>query len=90
MNDPQTAARGKTKEYIKPEWIRVPDAVRISGLSRSTIYELIASDAIKSFSNRQRGAQRGARLINYDSLLDYLDSAYAAAAATSTPSASSK
>lgn len=61
---------------IKPEWIRVPDAVHISGLSRSTIYELIASGAIKSFCKRERGAVRGMRLIFYDSLTGYLESEY--------------
>lgn len=61
---------------LKPEWIRVPAAVRVSGISRSSLYELIASGKIKSFSNRQRGAVRGIRLISYDSLMAYLESAY--------------
>ena len=61
---------------LKPEWIRVPEAVRVSGMSRSSLYELIASGKIKSFSNRQRGAIRGIRLISYDSLMGYLERAY--------------
>ncbi len=61
---------------LKPEWIRVPEAVRVSGMSRSSLYELIASGKIKSFSNRQRGAIRGIRLISYDSLMGYLELAY--------------
>ena len=61
---------------IKPEWIRVPEAVRLSGISRSSIYELIAAGKIKSFSNRQRGAVRGIRLISYDGLMGYLETAY--------------
>jgi len=61
---------------LKPEWIRVPEAVRVSGISRSSLYELIASGKIKSFSNRQRGAVRGIRLISYDSLMAYLERAY--------------
>jgi len=64
--------------YIKPEWVRVPEAVKVSGLSRSSIYELIASGKIKSFSNRARGSQRGIRLISYDSLLGFLEDAYLA------------
>ncbi|NBV85445.1 MAG: DNA-binding protein [Verrucomicrobia bacterium] len=63
---------------IKPEWVRVPEAVKVSGLSRSSIYELIASGKIKSFSNRARGSQRGIRLISYDSLLGFLEDAYLA------------
>jgi len=61
---------------LKPEWIRVPEAVRVSGISRSSLYELIASGKIKSFSNRHRGAVRGIRLISYDSLMAYLERAY--------------
>jgi hypothetical protein len=67
---------------LKPEWIRVPDAIHITSLSRSKLYELIAAGAIKSFSNRQRGAQRGVRLISYDSLVGYLEEQFAAAAKT--------
>ena len=62
----------------KPEWIRIPDAVRVSGICRSAIYELIGSGAIKSFSHRKRGNVLGQRLISYDSLLAYLSQAYEA------------
>lgn len=78
MSEPKVTTNSKFQNHIKPEWIRVPDAVQLSGLSRSKIYELIASGAIKSFSQRQRGAQRGVRLISYDSVIDYLESAYQA------------
>ena len=61
---------------LKPEWLKVPDAVRVSGLGRSTIYNLIKLNKIKSFSNRQRGAQRGSRFISYDSLVGYMEAAY--------------
>ncbi len=61
---------------IKPEWIRIPDAVRISGICRSAIYELINSGAIRSFAHKKRGAVLGQRLISYDSLVDYLNRAY--------------
>jgi Helix-turn-helix domain len=58
----------------KPEWIRVPSAIRIFGLGRSVIYELIAEGKIKSASLRKRNAQRGTRLINRDSLAAFIDS----------------
>jgi hypothetical protein len=80
MKTSQAASCGKHQSHLKPEWVRVPDAVHLSGLSRSAIYELIAAGAIKSFSNRQRGAQRGIRLISYDSLVGYLDEQFVAAA----------
>lgn len=63
---------------LKPEWIRIPDAIRISGICRSAIYELINSGAIQSFSHRKRGRVLGQRLISYDSLVDYLSRAFKA------------
>jgi predicted DNA-binding transcriptional regulator AlpA len=68
--------RSVNSSNLKIEWIRVPDAVRISGICRSAIYELIKTGAIKSFSHRKRGKILGQRLISYDSLVDYLDRAY--------------
>ena len=59
---------------IKPEWLRLPDAVRVSGVGRSTLYNLITSGAIKSVALRKRGCQRGIRLISADSLRDYIES----------------
>ena len=61
---------------LKPEWLKVPDAVRVFGLGRSTIYNLIKANKIKSFSKRQRGALRGTRLISYDSLVEHLEAEY--------------
>ena len=61
---------------LKPEWIKVPAAVRLSGIGRSSIYELIKANRIKSFSKRKRGSQHGSRLISYDSLVDYMETAY--------------
>ncbi|MEI6715280.1 MAG: helix-turn-helix domain-containing protein [Verrucomicrobiota bacterium] len=58
---------------LKPEWLRIPDAIRISGICRSSIYELITDGSIKSFCHRKRGAIRDQRLISYDSLVDYLN-----------------
>ena len=59
----------------KPEWLRVPEAVRLFGLCRSSLYELIAAGTIKSTALRKRGALRGIRLINYDSLAAFVEQA---------------
>jgi len=69
-------------ESVKPEWLRLPapgNRCRFTGLSRSTLNELtIAGVAngglppVKSVVLRKRGALRGIRLINYDSLMQYL------------------
>ena len=63
----------KASTYIKPEWLRVPEAILVSGLCRSAIYELIADGRLESFSHSQKGAKRGVRLISYDSLIQFLD-----------------
>jgi len=76
MDKTSTTNSKRNNYFIKPEWVRVPEAVKVSGLSRSSIYELIGSGKIKSFSNRARGNQRGIRLISYDSLLGFLEGAY--------------
>jgi hypothetical protein len=69
-------------ESVKPEWLRLPapgNRCRFTGLSRSTLNELTISGPanegqppVKSVVLRKRGALRGIRLINYDSLMLYL------------------
>jgi hypothetical protein len=69
-------------EIGRPEYIRFPrpgDRCRLTGLSRSTLAELVVPcDAnrhkppVKSLVVKKRGAVRGIRLINFDSLLDHL------------------
>ena len=77
--DKNTEKPTSKHQPLKPEWIRVDDAVRVSGISRSKIYELIKAGKIRSFSKRERGAIRGIRLIFLDSLLDHIEQMYAAA-----------
>ena len=74
----------ETASNNRPEWIRLPQPSRRcphTGLSRSTLNELTipgpANDnrpPVKSVVLRKRGAMRGIRLINYYSLMSYLDS----------------
>jgi len=66
----------------KPEWIRLPapgHRCPYTGLSRSTLNELTIpgpangnKPPVKSVVLRKRGAVRGIRLLNYDSLMQYL------------------
>jgi len=75
-------SRGKitspNPNVIAPAWVRIPEAIRLSGLCRSTIYNLIAAGKVKSFTNKvQPDCQRGTRLISYASLVAYLENAYA-------------
>ena len=69
-------------ETTKPEWLRLPAPCarcRYTGLSRSTLNELTipgpangGTPPVKSVVLRRRGALRGTRLINFDSLMAYL------------------
>jgi len=57
-----------------PEWVRIPEACRLTGLSRSTLYELISAQAVKTSALRRRGKRRGVRLVNRASLLALIES----------------
>jgi hypothetical protein len=62
------------EEKLTPVWLRIPGAVRVSGLGRSRLYELIRDQKIRSKVLKQRrDSQRGIRLISYDSLLEFID-----------------
>ena len=58
---------------LRPEWLRIPDAVRLFDIGRSSLYELIAEGKIKSVCLRQRGSTRGIRLLSADSLGKYIE-----------------
>ena len=78
----QLTATPATDQPTKPEFIRLPlpgGRCRYTGLSRTTLCELAIPSAtndfrppVKSVLIRKRGALRGIRLINFDSLLEYL------------------
>lgn len=72
-NQVGAASHAAIHQVTKPEWLRVPEAVRLFGLCRSSLYELIAAGTIKSTSLRKRGAVRGIRLISFDSLAEYVE-----------------
>jgi len=65
------------QSIIKPEFIRLPkNGTRCphTGLSRSGMSALVLGDhaVVTSVVLRQRGASKGVRLVNYDSLITYL------------------
>jgi hypothetical protein len=50
---------------LNPRWLRIPSAVKYSGLSRSRLYELLAQGRIKSICLKSHNkAVRGVRLID--------------------------
>jgi len=59
---------------VRPEWLRIPDASRISGIGRSSLYTLIKEGKIKSVCLRKRNSVRGIRLVNADSLNAFIES----------------
>lgn len=73
---------------VRPEFIRLPLAPArcpYTGLSRATLCELTIPSSrnefrppVKSVLIKKRGALRGIRLVNFDSLVEYLNSLSAA------------
>lgn len=57
-----TEANTATRQPITPRWLKIPAAVAYSGISRSTLYELMNAGQIKS---HRIGA---ARVIDRESL----------------------
>ena len=80
MNGPNKSSTGRklhraNTRVTRCHFIRLPRAgtkCPITGLSRTGIFLLIKSGAVKSVVLRNPGARRGARLVDYDSLIGYL------------------
>ena len=58
----------------EPEWIRINDAVRVFGLSRPYLFDLISAKKIRSVHITRKGATKGIRLIDTASLRQYIGS----------------
>lgn len=63
-----------THDTPQPVWLRVPQAVQLTGLSRSKVYELLAAGRIRSASLRDPGQRHATRLIDRASLLAFIES----------------
>ena len=59
---------------LKPSWLRINDVVKLYGIGRSSLYELLAEGRLKSASIKKRGNIRGIRLLSADSIEHYLES----------------
>ena len=68
LNSAEIAAQANQVAGIKPEWLRFPDATRLYGIGRSSLYELINDGRIKSVVLRRKGNIRGIRLLSVASL----------------------
>ena len=59
---------------LNPRWLRIPVAVKYSGLSRSRPYELLSEGRIRSICVKsQKWAQRGVRLIDSESIDAFME-----------------
>lgn len=63
-----------TTTTIPVQWLQVPEAVRVFGISRSYLYELIAENRIKTSCLRKQTNIRGKRLISAESLNAFIES----------------
>lgn len=59
---------------LEAEFLRIPAAVKFSGLGRTTLFAAIADGRLKSKCIRQPGAIRGIRLISKQAIRDFIES----------------
>jgi hypothetical protein len=63
-----------SQEVATAEWVRVPQAVKLFSLSRSTIYTLIGNGSVASrVVKTRRSNVSGCRLILADSLREFIE-----------------
>jgi hypothetical protein len=62
----------KIAGVLQPEWLRVNDAVVLFGLSRPHLFKAILLEKVKSVHVKRPGAKKGIRLIEVQSLRDYV------------------
>jgi len=73
---------------LNPRWLRIPSAVKYSGLSRSRLYELLAQGRIRSICLRsRRDALRGVRLVDKESIDLFMESLQEVVSSLSTDEA---
>ena len=68
-----SVADGTQNINNQPEWLRIPDARKYFGVTRSWLYERLKTGEIVSRSLRKRGAMRGIRLVSRDSLAAFIE-----------------
>jgi hypothetical protein len=58
---------------LQPRWLKVPVAVSYSGINRARLYTLLAEGQIKSASVRSKGRFRGIRIIDRESIDQFIE-----------------
>jgi hypothetical protein len=69
------AALAYANEGTTTKWVRVPMAIKVCGLGKTRLYELLneTNGRIKTLVLKSPGAKKGARLIHLPSLFTYLE-----------------
>ena len=62
----------RNSPVVERHWLKIPDSVRYSSLSRAKLYQLIEEGAIRSVCLRSKDKLRGTRLISLPSLESFL------------------
>jgi hypothetical protein len=57
-----------------PEWIRIDEAMALTGIRRTRLFQLLKGKRVKSASLAEPGQRGAVRLIHRQSLLDYIES----------------
>lgn len=73
IESPTSKKEAHNTVSLEPVWLRIPDAVRFSGISRSKLYELTKAGRIRSASIRDAGQSKGTRLIERASLFGFIE-----------------
>jgi hypothetical protein len=60
-------------EDVEPEFATIPNTRKLSGFSRSTLYELETEGEIRFIRVRKRGRSRGRVLVDLDSVRKFLN-----------------
>lgn len=60
-------------DVVEPEFATIPNTRKLSGFSRSTLYELEAEGEIRFIRIRKRGRSRGRVLVDLDSVRNFLN-----------------
>jgi hypothetical protein len=61
------------EQELEPVWVRIPTASRVSGLSRTRLFEEIVKGTVVSRHIKKPGASKGIRLINFKSLMAFIE-----------------
>lgn len=70
----EPSERKRKRVPVRPEWLRLPEATDVCGISRSSLYVAMREGKIRSVCLRKKNNQRGIRLINADSLYAFIES----------------